>query len=195
MLFRSVYVGNKALMVDKNLPYDKNISIKSGTIVYVSSKMNYYGAIKISDKIKADSAAAVRSLLQDGYNVIMLTGDRKENADYIAKKLGITNVYSELLPDGKVNEVSTLINEDGKHVLFVGDGINDAPVLAMSDVGVAMGGIGSDATIEAADVVLMNDEPSKICTGLKISKITRKIVTENIMFSLRSEERRVGKEC
>ena len=102
----------------------------------------------------------------------------------IAKKLGITNVYSELLPDGKVNEVSTLINEDGKHVLFVGDGINDAPVLAMSDVGVAMGGIGSDAAIEAADVVLMNDEPSKICTGLKISKITRKIVTENIMFSL-----------
>ena len=141
----------------------------------------------ISDEIKDDSVKTIKDLKKNKIRkTVMLTGDRKEVAEDVAKKLEIDEVYSELLPDGKVKKVEEMIKEksEKEKLAFVGDGINDAPVLALSDIGIAMGGLGSDSAIEAADIVLMTDEPSKINEGIALSKKTMRIVKENIIFAI-----------
>ena len=182
---REVLIGNDKLMKENNIYYTPCNEI--GTILYVAIDNKYAGHILISDKIKEDSFKAIKTLKQnDIKETVMLTGDKKEVGEKVARKLGLDKVYSELLPDGKVEKVQELMkdkSEKGK-LVFVGDGINDAPVLAISDIGIAMGGLGADSAIEAADVVIMTDEPSKIGTAIKISKKTMKIVKQNIVFAI-----------
>lgn len=182
---RTVLVGNDKLMKEKNIKYTRCDDI--GTVLYVAVENKFVGYIVISDKIKEDSEKTIKELKKSNIKeLVMLTGDKKEVAEDVANKLGIDKVYSELLPDGKVKKVEELIKgktEKGK-LAFVGDGINDAPVLALSDIGIAMGGLGADAAIEAADIVIMTDEPYKVSTAIKISKKTMKIVRENIAFSI-----------
>ena len=182
---REVLVGNDKLMKEKNISYTPCNEI--GTILYVAIDNKYAGYILIADKIKEDSFKAIKTLKKNNIKeTVMLTGDKKEVGEKVAKELGLDKVYTELLPDGKVEKVEELIkdkSEKGK-LVFVGDGINDAPVLAISDIGIAMGGLGSDAAIEAADVVIMTDEPSKIGTAIKISKKTMSIVKQNIVFAI-----------
>mgnify|MGYP000656204534 CR=1 FL=1 len=182
----NILVGNNKLMELEKIEYDFIESI--GTTIYVAIDREYAGNIVIADQIKEDSVNAVKALKNQGIsNIVMLTGDNRNIANNIAKKVGINEVYSELLPNEKVEKVEEIFskkeNKSGK-VLFVGDGINDAPVLARADIGVAMGGVGSDAAIEAADVVIMTDELSKISDAIKISKKTKKIVWQNIVFAL-----------
>ena len=158
-----------------------------GTIVHVAVDKKYAGNIVISDAVKEDSADAIKGLKALGVrNTVMLTGDSKAVGEKIATQLGIDKVYTELLPADKVEKIEDLDakkSQKGK-IVFVGDGINDAPVLARADIGMAMGGLGSDAAIEAADIVIMTDEPSKIVTAIKVAKRTRKIVMQNIVFAL-----------
>lgn len=155
-----------------------------GTIVYVSVNDIYQGYIVLSDTVKDDSENTITKLKELGINSILLTGDTKERAEYLSKKLGILNAYSELLPADKVNKLEEIINNTKKPVVFAGDGINDAPVIKRANVGIAMGGFGSDAAIEAADIVIMDDKPSKIITAINISKKTILIVKQNITFAL-----------
>ena len=182
---RTILVGNDKLMKEKNIKYTRCDDI--GTVLYVAVENKFVGYVVISDKIKEDSEKTIKELKKNNIKeLVMLTGDKKEVAEDVADKLGIDKVYSELLPDGKVRKVEELIKgkpEKGK-LAFVGDGINDAPVLALSDIGIAMGGLGADAAIEAADIVIMTDEPYKVSTAIKISKKTMKIVRENIAFSI-----------
>ena len=182
---KDILVGNEKLMKEKNIQYTKCNEI--GTILYVAIENEFAGYIVIADKVKKDSAKAISNLKNMNIKkTVMLTGDKKEVGENIAEKLRIDEVYTELLPDGKVKKVEELLKEkDAKAKLaFVGDGINDAPVLAISDIGIAMGGLGSDAAIEAADVVIMTDEPSKLIDAIKISKKTMRIVKENIIFAI-----------
>ena len=182
---KEVVVGNDKLMDEKNIQYTK--CQKVGTILYVAVNNKFAGSIIIADKIKADSANAIEQLKKNNIKqVVMLTGDKKEVGESVAKELKLDKVYTELLPDQKVEKVEELIkdkSEKGK-LAFVGDGINDAPVLAISDIGIAMGGVGSDAAIEAADIVIMTDEPSKIVGAMKVSKKTMRIVIQNIVFAI-----------
>ena len=182
---QKVLVGNEKLMNEKKIEFTKCNDI--GTVLYIAIDGKYVGHILIADKIKADSQKAIEGLKRNNIKqIVMLTGDRKEVGEAVAKEIGINTVYTELLPDGKVAKVEELLktkSEKGK-VIFVGDGINDAPVLAISDIGVAMGGLGADSAIEAADVVIMTDEPSKIINAIQISKKTMKIVKENIIFAI-----------
>lgn len=182
---KEVLAGNDKLMKLENINYD--IPHRIGTIVHVVIDRQYVGYILISDEIKDDSKDAIKNLKSLGVNkAVMLTGDNEKVANGVGSSLGLDRVYSELLPQHKVEKIEMLEKEKqskGK-LVFVGDGINDAPVLARADIGVAMGGLGSDAAIEAADVVLMTDEPSKIVSAIKIARRTRKIVMENIIFSL-----------
>ena len=181
----SIYAGNIKLMESRNIAFIEASEI--GTVVYVDRDNEFLGYIVIEDEIKEDAKSAIVGLKDAGIkNIVMLTGDRKEVADYVAQKVGITTVYSELLPGDKVDCMEKLLackSEKGK-LIFVGDGVNDAPVLARADIGIAMGGLGSDAAIEAADIVIMTDEPSKIADAMKISRKTLKIVKENIIFAL-----------
>ena len=182
---RGILIGNDKLMKEKNISYTPCNEI--GTILYVAIDNKYAGYILISDKIKPDSFKAIKTLKANNIKeTVMLTGDKKEVGEKVAEDLGLDKVYTELLPDGKVEKVEELMkdkSERGK-LVFVGDGINDAPVLAISDIGIAMGGLGSDAAIEAADIVIMTDEPSKIGTAIKISKKTMRIVKQNIIFAI-----------
>ena len=182
---KEILVGNEKLMKEKQINFEKCDDI--GTILYVAIDKKYAGYILISDRIKEDSVKAISNLKKNNVKqTVMLTGDRKDVGERVAKQLGIDKVYTELLPDGKVEKVEELLkkkSEKGK-LAFVGDGINDAPVLAISDIGIAMGGLGSDAAIEAADVVLMTDEPSKIVNAIQLSKKTMRIVKENIIFAI-----------
>ncbi len=182
---RQVLVGNDKLMEQAKINYEKSTDI--GTILYVAIDNKFAGYIVIADKIKEDAKMAIEVLKKNGIKkTVMLTGDKKQVGEHVADILGLDEVYTELLPDGKVEKVEELLkqkSEKGK-LVFVGDGINDAPVLALADIGIAMGGLGSDAAIEAADVVIMTDEPSKIGNAMKISKKTMRIVRENIIFSL-----------
>lgn len=182
---RLITVGNTKLLNSEDVPYSEVDSI--GTAVHVAVDGKYAGYIVISDEIKEDSYNAIRELKSLGVKkVVMLTGDNKLIAGMIAGKLELDEVYSELLPDEKVEKLEMLDKQKspkGK-IIFVGDGVNDAPVLARADIGIAMGGLGSDAAIEAADVVLMTDEPSKLIAGIKIAGRTRKIVMQNIVFAL-----------
>ena len=181
----AVFVGNEKLMQEKNIEYIKCNEI--GTILYVAINNQFKGTIIISDKLKADAKKAIEKLKKNNVKkIVMLTGDKKAVGESVAKELGLDEVYTELLPNDKVEKVEELMknkSEKGK-LAFVGDGINDAPVLAISDIGIAMGGLGSDAAIEAADVVLMTDEPSKVVDAIKISKKTLKIVKQNIIFAI-----------
>ena len=182
---KKVLVGNDKLMKEENIKYDKCDDI--GTIVYVIVDNKYSGYIVISDKIKDDSYEAVKGLKANNVKkLVMLTGDKKDISKVVSDELKLDEYHSELLPQDKVKCVEKLMLEksrDGK-LLFVGDGINDAPVLALSDIGVAMGGLGSDAAIEAADVVIMTDEVSKISESISISRKTMRIVKENIVFAI-----------
>ena len=182
---RQVLVGNDKLMEQAKINYEKSTDI--GTILYVAIDNKFAGYIVIADKIKEDAKMAIEVLKKNGIKkTVMLTGDKKQVGEHVADILGLDEVYTELLPDGKVEKVEELLkqkSEKGK-LVFVGDGINDAPVLALADIGIAMGGLGSDAAIEAADVVIMTDEPSKIGNTMEISKKTMRIVRENIIFSL-----------
>ena len=182
---KEVLVGNEKLMKEEKINYKECTDV--GTALYVAIDKKYVGYILIADSIKKDSKKAIQNLKKNGIKqTVMLTGDRKQVGEVVAKELGIDKVYTELLPDGKVEKVEELLKEKspkGK-LAFVGDGINDAPVLAISDIGIAMGALGSDAAIEAADVVLMTDEPSKIVDAIHLSKKTMRIVKENITFAI-----------
>ena len=182
---KEVFVGNEKLMQEKNIEYIKCNEI--GTILYVAINNQFNGTIIISDKIKADAKETIEKLKKNNVKkIVMLTGDKKAVGESVAKELGLDEVYTELLPNNKVEKVEELMKSKSKKgkLAFVGDGINDAPVLAISDIGIAMGGLGSDAAIEAADVVLMTDEPSKVVDAIKISKKTLKIVKQNIIFAI-----------
>lgn len=187
---RKILTGNKKLMEQYGIdttPTQAFIDKKTGTLVYVSVDGVYAGCIIISDIIKPTSAKAVKDLKKAGVKkVVMLTGDSKKVADAVGKQIGVDVVKSELLPADKVFEVEKLLDEKEKNevLAFVGDGINDAPVLSRADIGIAMGALGSDAAIEAADIVLMDDDPSKIATAMNISAKTLKIVHQNIVFAL-----------
>lgn len=182
---KDILVGNEKLMNEYKIKFKKSNFI--GTIIYVAIDNKYAGYIGISDKIKDDSYKAIKLFKINNINkIIMLTGDKDEISKNVYNKLKLDGYYSELLPQDKVKIVEDLIKEKSNEdkLLFIGDGINDAPVLALSDIGVAMGGIGSDAAIEAADVVIMTDEISKIADAIDISKKTMKIVKENILFAI-----------
>ena len=158
-----------------------------GTVVYIAIDNMYVGIIIISDEIKEDTKVAIKELKKIGVKkTVMLTGDNKKVGEGIGKLVNIDEVYSELLPYEKVEKLEKIENEKSKNkkVIYVGDGINDAPVLARADIGIAMGGVGSDAAIEAADVIIMTDEPSKIVSSIKIAKRTRNIVIQNIAFAI-----------
>ena len=182
---KEVLVGNEKLMKEEKIDYKE--CTDAGTALYVAIDKKYVGYILIADSIKKDSKKAIQNLKKNAIKqTVMLTGDRKQVGEVVAKELGIDKVYTELLPDGKVEKVEELLKEKspkGK-LAFVGDGINDAPVLAISDIGIAMGALGSDAAIEAADVVLMTDETSKIVDAIHLSKKTMRIVKENITFAI-----------
>jgi len=182
---RKIIAGNVKLMKEKQISYFSGELI--GTVIHIAVDDRYAGYILISDEVKEDAAQAIRALKKIGIQkIIMLTGDSKNVGAKIAKELGIDQVYAELLPADKVNKLEELFAEKSSKgkLAFVGDGINDAPVLARADIGIAMGGLGSDAAIEAADVVIMTDEPSKIATAIKISKKTLKIVYQNIIMAI-----------
>ena len=182
---KDILVGNEKLMLEEKIDFKKCDEV--GTILYVAIDKKYVGYVLIADKIKQDSPKTIRELkAMNIKETVMLTGDKKEVGEYVAKKLNMDKVYTELLPDVKVEKVEELLkqkSEKGK-LVFVGDGINDAPVLTISDIGVAMGGLGSDAAIEAADIVIMTDETSKISKAINLSKKTMRIVRENIIFAI-----------
>ena len=182
---QEILVGNEKLMNENSINFEKCVDV--GTILYVAKNGEYIGYILIADKIKDDSFKAIKELKKNNIKqTVMLTGDKENVGKDVAKKLEMDTVYTELLPDGKVKKVEELLkqkSEQGK-VVFAGDGINDAPVLTLADIGIAMGGLGSDAAVEAADIVIMTDEPSKIVNAIKISKKTMRIVKENIIFAI-----------
>ena len=178
-----ILVGNAKLMKE----YKINLPENNKNQIYVSRNNNYIGSIEVSDKIKEDSYKTVKELKKHNVKkIVMLTGDKDEVSKEVSEKLGLDEYHSELLPQDKVKIVEDLMKNKSEKskLLFVGDGINDAPVLALSDIGVAMGGLGSDAAVEAADIVIMTDEPSKIAAAINVSKRTMKIVKENIIFAL-----------
>ena len=180
-----VLAGNAKLMKEHGVGYEEPLT--AGTIVHIASAGNYAGYIVIADQLKPDAAKTIKLLRSEGIKqTVMLTGDQKSVGELVAKKLGINHVYTELLPADKVRKLEEIMlvrSRNGK-VAFVGDGVNDAPVLARADIGIAMGGLGSDAAIEAADVVIMTDEPAKIVTAIKIAKRTVRIAKQNIVFAL-----------
>jgi Zn2+/Cd2+-exporting ATPase len=180
---KEVLVGNLKLLKKYNIPFDTSVESIVETIVVVAVNGKYAGYITIADEIKGDAKQTIADLHALNQKVVMLSGDKQSVVDKVAKELNIVNAYGNLLPEDKVNKLQALKNE-GRTVAFVGDGVNDAPVIALADAGVAMGGLGSDASIETADIVIQNDMPSKIVTAIKIGKITRKIVWQNITMAL-----------
>lgn len=182
---QEILAGNDKLMKLNKISFEESTEI--GTKIYVAVDNVFTGSIVISDEIKPDSREAITNLKAKGIRkTVMLTGDNAQIAEAIAKELNIDEVHSQLLPDQKVEQLELLDKQKlpkGK-LAFIGDGINDAPVLARADIGIAMGGLGSDAAIEAADVVLMTDEPSKLVSAIDIAQITKRIVLQNIAFAL-----------
>lgn len=181
----TVLIGNEKLMNEYKITFTKNQGI--GTIIYIAIDNKFAGTITIADEIKKDAYKAINLFKENGIKkIVMLTGDKENISKEVADKLGIDEYHAELLPQDKVTETEKLMRKKAPNskLVFIGDGINDAPVLALSDIGVAMGGLGSDAAIEAADVVIMTDEPSKLATAIKISRKTMKIVKQNIIFAI-----------
>ncbi|MDQ0196184.1 heavy metal translocating P-type ATPase [Paenibacillus wynnii] len=182
---KTVLAGNARLMEREGIPY--RVPAQAGTTVHIAVDKQYAGSLVIADEVKEDAARAIQALKGLGITkTVMLTGDTASVAETVAKQLGLDEVYSELLPQHKVEQIERLesLKAQREKIIFVGDGINDTPVLARADVGIAMGGLGSDAAIEAADIVIMNDEPSKIAVAIGIAKRTRSIVWQNIIFAL-----------
>ncbi len=182
---KKVVVGNAGLMESENIKFERIDA--TGTAMHIAVEGEYAGNIIISDEIKDDAASAIGELKSLGINKIaMLTGDSKATAEKVGRELGIKEIYAELLPTDKVKKLEMLQGQKSRKgkLAFIGDGINDAPVLARADIGIAMGGLGSDAAIEAADIVIMTDEPSKIASAIRIAKRTRSIVYQNIVFAL-----------
>ncbi|HCU08644.1 MAG TPA: heavy metal translocating P-type ATPase, partial [Clostridiales bacterium] len=185
MAGKEILAGNAKLLILNRISLENRDFDE--TVVHVAVGGQYAGSIEISDTVKEDSASTLRALKSLGIvKTVMLTGDTKAAAERFRKELDLDEVYAELLPADKVEIMETLAANDSSSgkIAFVGDGINDAPVLARADIGIAMGGLGSDAAIEASDVVIMTDEPSKVVTAIKIARRTRKIVTQNIIFVL-----------
>lgn len=180
----SILVGNENLLKNHNISYQK--ANETGTIVYTAKNSKFLGYIVISDELKEDAQKAIIELKKLKLQTVMLTGDTEDSGLTVAKELNIDKAYTQLLPIDKVDKIEDIIEQKTKNksVIFVGDGINDAPVLTRADVGIAMGGLGSDAAIEAADVVIMDDKPTKVATAIKIAKQTLTIVKENIAFAL-----------
>ena len=180
---KEMLAGNVRLLKKFNITYPVEIEKIVDTIVVVAINNKYAGYITMGDEIKEDAVQAVRDMHRLNIKTVMLSGDKQSVVDEVAKQVGIDEACGDLLPEGKVEKVQQLKNE-GKHIAFVGDGVNDAPVVALADAGIAMGGLGSDATIETADVVIQNDQPSKIVSAIKIGKITRNIVWQNIILAM-----------
>ena len=180
----TILVGNSKLMANHNIEFFENLD--ANTVVYVAKNKTFIGTIAITDEVKEGSKSAIYKVKKLACKVIMLTGDSTAVAEKTAKNLGIDIVYSQLLPKDKVDKIEKLIDNKHKNgsVIFVGDGINDAPVLKRSDIGIAMGCLGSDAAIEAADIVIMDDDPTRIPTAIKIAKNTMRIVKQNIIFAI-----------
>ncbi|HFU5889234.1 TPA: heavy metal translocating P-type ATPase, partial [Enterococcus faecium] len=180
---KQILVGNHKLMERFEISFPSSQEI--GTLLYIAINQSYSGYLVIADTLKEDAVDALVQLKQAGVkHTVMLTGDSKKIADHIGKQVGVDKIYSELLPEDKVQRLEEILQRSNKKTAFVGDGINDAPVLARADVGIAMGGLGSDAAIEAADVVIMNDQPSKIAEAIHLAKKTLKIVKQNIVFAI-----------
>ena len=177
-----ILAGNNKLLEKYGIEFKKEKL--PGTVVYIAKNNVYQGYILIADEVKEDAGYAVQVFKKMGIVSYMLTGDNRNVAEHIGKTLGIERIHSDLLPNEKVDYFQRIKEEVQGGVIFVGDGINDAPVLALSDIGVAMGGIGSDAAIEAADMVIMTDEPSKLNDAFNIAGLTRKIVLQNIILAL-----------
>lgn len=180
---KQIFAGNVKLMKKFNVSYPAEIETIVDTIVVTAVNNEYAGYITIADEIKEDAVQAVKDMHGLNIKTVMLSGDKQSVVDVVASKVGIDDAYGDLLPEGKVEKVQQLKNE-GRHIAFVGDGVNDAPVVALADAGIAMGGLGSDATIETADVVIQNDQPHKIVSAIKIGKITRNIVWQNIILAM-----------
>ncbi|MBQ8633264.1 MAG: cadmium-translocating P-type ATPase [Lachnospiraceae bacterium] len=185
---KEVFAGNLRLMKEKNITVpEKYTELTVGTAVYVAVDGKFAGTVCVEDELKTDSASAIAELKKSGIKkLVMLTGDKKAAGEAIANKLGLSEVHTELLPADKVTHLEALLEQQaaGRSLAYVGDGINDAPVLARADIGIAMGGLGSDAAIEAADIVIMTDEPSKLPAAIRIAKGTMTIVRQNIVFAL-----------
>ena len=180
---KEVLAGNVKLLKKFNISYPAEIEKIVDTIVVVAVNNHYAGYITIADEIKEDAVEAIKQLHALNIKTVMLSGDKQSVVDQVAKQIGIDDAYGDLLPEGKVEKVQQLKNE-GKRIAFVGDGVNDAPVVALADAGIAMGGLGSDATIETADVIIQNDQPSRIVSAIKVGKITRSIVWQNITLGM-----------
>ncbi|WP_276484806.1 heavy metal translocating P-type ATPase [Paraflavitalea pollutisoli] len=180
---KNVLAGNTKLLKKFNIPYPVELDKLVDTVVVVAVEDTYRGYITIADEIKEDAKNTIEELHQLGILTVMLSGDKQAVVSKVADELGIDNAYGDLLPENKVEQVQSLKNK-GKHIAFVGDGVNDAPVVALADAGIAMGGLGSDATIETADIVIQNDQPSKIVAAIKAGKITRSIVWQNITLAM-----------
>ena len=181
----NIIVGNEKLMQENNIPF--HVVSEFGTVIYIAVNNIFFGSIVIADEIKNTSAEAIENLRKAGIRkTIMLTGDSKKTGTAVAKTLGMDEVYAELLPADKVSHAETLLNQKNskKTLAFVGDGINDAPVLSRADIGISMGALGSDAAIEASDIVLMDDDPKKIALAIRIAKHTLAIAYQNIFFAL-----------
>ena len=180
---KNVLAGNIKLLKKYSISYPSAIETIVDTIVVVAVNNQYTGYITIADEIKEDAVQAIKDMHDLKIKTVMLSGDKQSVVDEVAKTVGIDEAYGDLLPEGKVEKVQQL-KDAGKHIAFVGDGVNDAPVVALADAGIAMGGLGSDATIETADIVIQNDQPSKIVSAIKIGKITRNIVWQNIILAM-----------
>jgi Cd2+/Zn2+-exporting ATPase len=180
---KEMLAGNIKLLKKFNIPYDTAIESIVETIVVIAVNNKYAGYITIADEIKEDAEQAIKEMHRLNIKTVMLSGDKQSVVTKIAEILGIDDAFGDLLPESKVEKVQALKNE-GRTLAFVGDGVNDAPVVALADAGIAMGGLGSDATIETADIVIQNDQPSKIVTAIKIGKLTRRIVWQNIILAM-----------
>ena len=180
---KEVLAGNLNLLKMFNISFPAELEEVVYTIIVVAIDKRYAGYITIADEIKEDAEEAIREMHKLNIKTIMLSGDKQTVVDEVAKQIGIDTAFGDLLPEGKVEKVQQLKNQ-GLHIAFLGDGVNDAPVIALADAGIAMGGLGSDATIETADVVIQNDQPSKIVTAIKVGRITRNIVWQNIIVAI-----------
>ena len=180
---KNVLAGNVKLLKKFNVSYPLEIEKLVDTVVVIAINEKYAGYITIADELKEDAKQAIDKMHSLNIQTVMLSGDKQSVVSKVAQSLGIDHAYGDLLPEGKLEKVQALKNE-GKYIAFVGDGINDAPVVALADAGIAMGGLGSDATIETADIVIQNDQPSKIVTAIKVGKITRQIVWQNITIAM-----------
>ena len=180
---KEVLAGNTRLLDQFSISYPKEITQEEDTVVVIAINGKYAGYLTIADELKEDALEAIRAMHKAGLQTVMLSGDKQAVVNKISKLLGIDEAYGDLLPEDKVAKVQAL-KDAGRHIAFVGDGINDAPVVALADAGIAMGGLGSDATIETADIVIQNDQPSKIVMAIKVSRITKHIVWQNIGLAI-----------